>query len=175
MGVDVPDVRTKGLWAELAVHRVWSVGGGTNVIEKRLAEVDGAGAAADVARRSTAGSRYGVDEDVIALQIAAENGLEAGDVALARIGGLTYIMDASRKLTAGAVDQGHRPSVASAILKYHCTEMGRQVANDTMDVHGGKAICLGPKNYAARGYQSVPIAITVEGANILTRSLIIYG
>jgi acyl-CoA dehydrogenase len=95
--------------------------------------------------------------------------------ALARIGGLTYIMDASRRLTAGAVDQGHRPSVPSAILKYHCTEMGRQVANDAMDVHGGKAICLGPKNYIARSYQSVPIAITVEGANILTRSLIIFG
>jgi acyl-CoA dehydrogenase len=95
--------------------------------------------------------------------------------ALARIGGFTYIMDASRKLTAGAVDQGHRPSVPSAILKYHCTEMGRMVANDTMDVHGGKAICLGPRNYVARGYQSVPIAITVEGANILTRSLIIFG
>jgi len=95
--------------------------------------------------------------------------------ALARIGGFTYIMDAARRLTAGAVDQGHRPSVPSAILKYHCTELGRRVANDTMDVHGGKAICLGPLNYLARSYQSVPIAITVEGANILTRSLIIFG
>src|ERR1700675_4685791 len=61
------------------------------------------------------------------------------------------------------------------MLKYHVTEMGRQVANDAMDVHGGKGICLGPRNYLARGYASVPVAITVEGANLLTRSLIIFG
>ena len=95
--------------------------------------------------------------------------------ALSRIAGFTYIMDASRSVTAGAIDQGARPSVPSAILKYHSTEMGRKIANDAMDIHGGKGICLGPKNYLARGYQSVPIAITVEGANILTRSLIIFG
>jgi len=65
--------------------------------------------------------------------------------------------------------------VPSAMLKYHVTEMGRQVANDAMDVQGGKGICLGPKNYLGRGYQVVPIAITVEGANLLTRSLIIFG
>lgn len=95
--------------------------------------------------------------------------------ALARIAGHTYIMDAARSVTTAAVDAGEKPAVASAILKYHVTEMGRLVANDAMDVHGGKGICLGPKNYLGRGYQSVPIAITVEGANILTRSLIIYG
>ncbi len=95
--------------------------------------------------------------------------------ALARIAGLTYILDAGRSVTAAAIDQGARPSVPSAILKYHCTEMGRKIANDAMDVHGGKGICLGPKNYLGRGYQSVPIGITVEGANILTRSLIIFG
>src|SRR5436190_20923140 len=61
------------------------------------------------------------------------------------------------------------------MLKYHVTEMGRKVANDAMDVHGGKGICMGPKNYLARGYQVVPVAITVEGANILTRSLMIFG
>jgi len=65
--------------------------------------------------------------------------------------------------------------VPSAMLKYHVTEMGRQVANDAMDVHGGKGICLGPKNYLGRGYQIVPVAITVEGANLLTRNLIIFG
>ncbi|MCH8929681.1 MAG: acyl-CoA dehydrogenase, partial [Proteobacteria bacterium] len=95
--------------------------------------------------------------------------------AIARLTGLTYIMDAGRSVTAAAVVEGARPSVASAILKYHCTEMGRIVANDAMDVHGGKGVCLGPSNYLARGWQSVPIAITVEGANILTRSLIIFG
>ena len=87
----------------------------------------------------------------------------------------TYIMDAARSVTTGAIDGGEKPSVPSAMLKYHCTELGRQVANDAMDVHGGKGICLGPKNYLGRGYQVVPVAITVEGANILTRSLIIFG
>ena len=89
--------------------------------------------------------------------------------------GATYIMDAARSVTAGAIDGGEKPSVPSAMLKYHCTELGRQVANDAMDVHGGKGICLGPKNYLGRGYQIVPVAITVEGANILTRSLMILG
>ncbi|HUN74711.1 MAG TPA: acyl-CoA dehydrogenase [Steroidobacteraceae bacterium] len=94
---------------------------------------------------------------------------------IARMVGLTYIMDAARSVTAGAIDGGEKPSVPSAMLKYHVTEMGRQVASDAMDVHGGKGICLGPRNYLGRGYQSVPIAITVEGANVLTRSLIIFG
>ena len=89
--------------------------------------------------------------------------------------GSTYIMDAARSVTTGAIDGGEQPSVPAAMLKYHCTELGRQVANDAMDVHGGKGICLGPKNYLGRGYQIVPVAITVEGANILTRSLMIFG
>ena len=95
--------------------------------------------------------------------------------ALTRIAGHTYIMNAAVSVTSGAIDQGEKPAVPSAILKYHCTEMGRMVANDTMDVHGGKAIMMGPKNYVGRGYMATPIAITVEGANILTRSLIIFG
>lgn len=94
---------------------------------------------------------------------------------IARMVGLTYTMDAARSVTAGAIDGGEKPSVPSAMLKYHVTEMARQVANDAMDVHGGKGICLGPNNYLGRGYQVVPVAITVEGANILTRSLIIFG
>jgi acyl-CoA dehydrogenase len=94
---------------------------------------------------------------------------------LARMAARTYIMDAARSVTAGAIDGGEKPSVPSAMLKYHATELGRTIANDAMDVHGGKGICLGPKNYLGRGYQIVPVAITVEGANILTRSLIIFG
>ncbi|HUD96711.1 MAG TPA: acyl-CoA dehydrogenase [Woeseiaceae bacterium] len=95
--------------------------------------------------------------------------------ALTRIAGHTYIMNAAISVTSGAIDQGEKPAVPSAILKYHCTELGRKVANDAMDVHGGKGIMLGPKNYIGRGYTATPIAITVEGANILTRSLIIFG
>jgi len=100
---------------------------------------------------------------------------EGVESVLARMAGFTYIMDAGRSVTAGAIDGGEKPSVPSAMLKYHLTEMARAIANDAMDVHGGKGICLGPRNYLGRGYQIVPVAITVEGANILTRSLIIFG
>src|SRR5580765_5715713 len=100
---------------------------------------------------------------------------EGVEAVIARMVGLTYTIDAARSVTAGAIDGGEKPSVPSGILKYHATEMGRQVANDAMDVHGGKGICLGPNNYLGRGYQVVPVAITVEGANLLTRNLIIFG
>jgi len=100
---------------------------------------------------------------------------EGVEQVLARMAARTYIMDAARSVTAGAIDGGEKPSVPSAMLKYHATEFGRMIANDAMDVHGGKGICLGPNNYLGRGYQIVPVAITVEGANILTRSLIIFG
>ena len=95
--------------------------------------------------------------------------------ALTRIAGHTYIMNAAVSVTSGAIDQGEKPAVPAAILKYHCTELGRKVANDAMDVHGGKGIMMGPSNYLGRSYMATPIAITVEGANILTRSLIIFG
>jgi acyl-CoA dehydrogenase len=95
--------------------------------------------------------------------------------AIARMAGNVYTMMAASRVTCTAITNGEKPAVPSAILKYHNTEMGRQVANDAMDVHGGKGIMRGPKNYLAHGYEGVPIAITVEGANILTRNLIIFG
>ncbi len=94
---------------------------------------------------------------------------------LARIGGNLYMCDAARQFTAGAIDLGEKPSVASAIVKYHLTERARQAVIDGMDILGGKGICLGPQNFLGRAYQQLPIGITVEGANILTRSLIIFG
>lgn len=100
---------------------------------------------------------------------------EGIEEALARIGGNTYMMDAARIMTANAVDLGEKPSVISAIVKYHLTERGRQSINDVMDIHGGKGICLGPRNYLGRTYQQIPVSITVEGANILTRNMIIFG
>ncbi|MCF6257147.1 MAG: acyl-CoA dehydrogenase [Gammaproteobacteria bacterium] len=100
---------------------------------------------------------------------------EGVEEVLARIAGLTYMMDAARTLTAAAVDLGESPSVVSAVVKYHLTENMRTVVNDAMDIHGGSGICMGPKNLMGRVYQSIPIGITVEGANILTRSLIIFG
>ncbi len=100
---------------------------------------------------------------------------EGVEEALSRIGAHTYMVDAARAFTALAVDLGEKPSVISAIIKYHATERGRIVINDAMDVHGGKGISLGPDNYLGRNYQQTPIGITVEGANILTRTLMIFG
>jgi acyl-CoA dehydrogenase len=94
---------------------------------------------------------------------------------LARIGGNTYLMDATRRMTMVALDLGEKPSVISAICKYHMTERMRVILNDAMDIHGGKGIMMGPNNYLGSGYINIPIAITVEGANILTRSMIIFG
>ncbi len=94
---------------------------------------------------------------------------------LARIAGLTYMMDATVWLTTSALDQGEKPAVLTAIAKRYLTESMRQVINDAMDIHGGRGICMGPSNYLGRTYQSIPVAITVEGANILTRSMMIFG
>ena len=100
---------------------------------------------------------------------------EGIEEALARIGGLTYRMDAARLMTTVALGQGEKPSVLSAILKYHNTEGMRHVINNAMDIHGGRGICRGPGNYLQSMYSALPVAITVEGANILTRSMIIFG
>ncbi len=115
---------------------------------------------------------YGRVRQQFKLSIGRFEGVEE---AMARIAGNVYVMDAARVMTAGAVDLGEKPSVVSAIVKYHLTERGRQVINDAMDVHGGKGICMGPNNYLASAYMQTPIAITVEGANILTRTMIIFG
>lgn len=94
---------------------------------------------------------------------------------LARIGGLTYMLDAVRLYTCGAVDQGEQPAVISAIAKCQTTELARQIINDGMDILGGAGICRGPRNLLANIYTAIPISITVEGANILTRTLMIFG
>ncbi len=101
--------------------------------------------------------------------------MEGIEEVLARIGGYAYMADAATTLSTGAIDLGEKPSVISAIVKYHLTERMRQANIDAMDLHGGKGICMGPSNIVARGYQAAPISITVEGANILTRNMIIYG
>ena len=100
---------------------------------------------------------------------------EGVEQALARIAGYTYQLEAARIMTAGAVDLHIKPSVVSAIAKYHMTENSRQIIADAMDVHGGRGLIMGQRNYLAHAYVSTPIAITVEGANILTRNLIIFG
>jgi len=100
---------------------------------------------------------------------------EGIEEALTRMGGNLYMMDAARTLTAAAIDLGEKPAVISGIAKLHLTERGRQVVNDGMDVVGGKGICMGPSNFIGAAYMQIPVAITVEGANILTRSLIVFG
>ncbi len=129
---------------------------------------------------ATGGAKGGVYSTAAYARIRRQFNLPVGkfegvEAVIARMAARTYIMDAARSVTTGAIDGGEKPSVPAGILKYHVTEFGRMVANDAMDVQGGKDIMLGPKNYLGRPYQMIPVSITVEGANILTRSLIIFG
>ncbi|MDC9597643.1 acyl-CoA dehydrogenase FadE [Xenorhabdus anantnagensis] len=101
--------------------------------------------------------------------------MEGIEEPLARIAGNSYLMDAAATMITSGIMQGEKPAVLSAIVKYHCTHRGQRSIIDAMDIAGGKGICLGPSNFLARSYQGAPIAITVEGANILTRSMIIFG
>jgi len=117
-------------------------------------------------------SAYTVVRQQFGVSIGQFEGVQEG---LARIGGLTYALESCRLMTAGAIDLKLSPSVVTAIAKYHMTEMGRTVMNDAMDIHAGKGIQVGPNNYLAHGYMGIPVSITVEGANILTRNLMIFG
>jgi acyl-CoA dehydrogenase len=126
--------------------------------------------AAELATRAT--SAYAIVREQFGLPIGKFEGVRER---LARVAAFTYLMNATRLLTAGAVDAGEHPSVASAIAKEKLTEGMRLCLNDGMDIMGGAAICRGPRNIFARAYSAIPIGITVEGANILTRSLITFG
>ncbi len=128
-----------------------------------------AGGAKLVARVTTA---YSNIRQQFGLSIGKFEGVEK---VLARIVGKTYILEAMRSFTAGAIDSGSKPAVITAIAKYHATEMFREVVSDGMDIMGGSGIIRGKRNLLANAYFSVPISITVEGANIVTRSLIHFG
>ncbi len=127
------------------------------------------GAAKFISRNSGAYARIRTQFN---LPIGSFEGIEEP---LARMTGLTYLMDAARHVTCAALDEGEKPAVISAILKYQLTESMRRIVNDGMDIQGGSGICLGPSNFIGRLYQVIPVAITVEGANILTRTLMIFG
>lgn len=127
-------------------------------------------ALAQLAYRTT--GAYSVIRRQFKVPIGQFEGIEE---ALSRVGGFTYLLEASRLMTAGAVSRGIKPAIVSAITKYHMTELSRKCVNDAMDIHAGRGIQLGPRNYLGLGYQALPISITVEGANILTRNLIIFG
>jgi len=130
----------------------------------------GSTAAAKVAYRTT--GAYSILRQQFKTEIGKFEGVEE---ALARIAGATYQLEATRITTAGAVDAGYKPSVVTAIAKYHMTEAARSLVNDAMDIHGGRGVMQGDRNYLAGGFMSSPVSITVEGANILTRNLMIFG
>ncbi|MBS7661149.1 acyl-CoA dehydrogenase [Pseudomonas lalucatii] len=121
---------------------------------------------------SLTSGQYSQVREQFGVPLAAFEGIQE---ALARIAGNAWLMDSARILTAHAVDLGEKPSVLSAVLKYHLTERGRECIQHAMDIHGGKGIIMGPNNYLARSWQGAPIFITVEGANILSRNLMIFG
>lgn len=160
----------------------WVIGGRDRVGQgwRMLMECLAAGRAISLPSSSVGMAKLAARTTGAYARVRKQFGLSIGrfegvEEAMTRIAGNTYMLDAARTMTAGAVDLGEKPSVLSAIVKYHCTERARAVINDAMDVHGGKGICLGPNNYLGRAYQQTPIGITVEGANILTRSMIIFG
>jgi acyl-CoA dehydrogenase len=117
-------------------------------------------------------SAHAVIRQQFGLSIGKFEGVEEP---LARIMGLSYGLEAMRKYTLGALDKGIKPGVITAMAKYYSTELGRQIVNDGMDVMGGAGISMGPRNLIAEIYIGTPIGITVEGANIMTRTLIIFG
>ncbi|MEW8331862.1 MAG: acyl-CoA dehydrogenase [Candidatus Thiodiazotropha sp.] len=167
---------------EVFIPMTWVIGGvegagkGWQMLMESLAEGRGISLPALSTSAGKKTSRYTGAYAAVRTQFGQPIGhFEGVEEALARIGGLTYQMDAARKLTLSALDSGESPAVISAIIKYHLTERYRQAVNDAMDIQGGSGICLGPDNLIGRDYQAIPIAITVEGANILTRSMIIFG
>jgi len=147
---------------------------------RMLVESLSVGRAISLPSSSTGGAKAAALATGAYARIRKQFGLPIGrfegvEEALARIAGSTYAISALSRQTASAVDAGEKPSVPGAIAKYHTTELARAIAQDAMDIHGGKGVCLGPRNYLGRGWQGAPIWITVEGANILTRSMIIFG
>lgn len=147
---------------------------------KMLMESLAAGRGISLPASSTGGSKMVARVSGAYSKIRKQFGLNIGkfegiEEPLARIGGYAYILEAARKFTCGGLDSGAKPAVVTAIAKYNFTEIMRKVMNDGMDILGGAAISRGPRNLMATGYMSVPISITVEGANILTRTLMIFG
>ncbi|MEP7042413.1 MAG: acyl-CoA dehydrogenase [Dokdonella sp.] len=147
---------------------------------RMLVECLSVGRAISLPSNTAGGMRTGVAATGAYARIRKQFGIAIGrfegiEEALARIGGYTYAVTALSQATAAAVDRGEKPAVPSAIAKYHATELARELVKDAMDVHGGKGVILGPSNWIGRGWQGAPVAITVEGANIMTRSLMIFG
>jgi acyl-CoA dehydrogenase len=160
----------------------WVIGGEKMVGQgwRMLMECLSAGRAISLPSSATGGAKallrfttaYGRIRKQFGLPVARMEGIEEP---LARMIENAYACEAARGVTAAMVSRGERPSVLSALMKYQTTERMRQSVNDAFDVHGGRAICDGPSNYLQSAYQMVPVGITVEGANILTRTLITFA
>lgn len=160
----------------------WVIGGEKMVGQgwRMLMECLAAGRAISLPSSATAGAKamlrftsaYGRIRKQFGLPVARMEGVEEP---IARMIESAYTCEAARAVTAAMVSRGERPSVLSALMKYQTTERMRQSVNDAFDVHGGRAICDGPMNYLQSAYQMVPVGITVEGANILTRTLITFA
>lgn len=180
MGIPFPNGPTEGRDVVLPVDQVIGGAAGAGRGWRMLMEALAAGRSISLPGQAAGGARavarvagaYAAVREQFGLAIGRFEGIEEP---LARIGGFTYLMDAARVFTCGAVDGGSKPAVVSAIVKYQQTELVRRVVQDAMDVLGGAAICRGPRNLLASAHAGTPIGITVEGANILTRTLIVYG
>jgi acyl-CoA dehydrogenase len=147
---------------------------------RMLVECLSVGRAISLPSTSTGGTKMGALATGAYARIRRQFNMPIGrfegvEAALARIAGNTYATSALSRMTATAVDLGEKPAVPSAIAKYHTTEMARELVRDAMDIHGGKGVILGPRNYLGRGWEGIPVSITVEGANIMTRNLMIFG
>ena len=160
----------------------WVIGGEAMVGQgwRMLMECLAAGRAISLPSSSTAGAKamlrfttaYGRVRKQFGLPVARMEGVEE---ALVRIVESAYAIEAARAVTAAMVSRGEKPAVISALMKYQTTERMRIAVNDAMDIHGGRGVCDGPSNYLQAAYQIVPVGITVEGANILTRTLITFA
>ena len=147
---------------------------------KMLMSALAAGRGISLPSMSAAGAAFAAHTAGAYARIRSQFGLSIGKFEgvqerLARIAGNAYLLDGARRLTCAGLDQGRHPAVIASIMKLHATERMRIVINDAMDIHGGKAVIDGPRNYLAGQYRAVPVGITVEGANILTRSLMVFG
>ncbi|HYC89190.1 MAG TPA: acyl-CoA dehydrogenase [Thermoanaerobaculia bacterium] len=147
---------------------------------RMLTESLAAGRGVSLPAQSAGGTKLGARVVSAYASVRKQFGLPIGkfegiEEPVARIAGYNYLLEAMRKFTLGAIDQGSKPAVVTAMAKYNATEIGRKIINDAMDVAGGSGISRGPRNLLAHYYIATPIGITVEGANILTRTLIIFG
>ncbi|HVG06693.1 MAG TPA: acyl-CoA dehydrogenase [Thermoanaerobaculia bacterium] len=180
LGVPFPNGPTEGRDVVVPFEAILGGPAGAGLGWKMLMEALSAGRAISLPAQSVGGAKYVARVVGAYSMIRQQFGIAIGrfegiEEPLARIGGLLYLMEAARVFTCAGVDAGHRPSVLSAVSKYHQTELLRALVQDGMDVMGGAAICLGPRNLMARAHAGAPIGITVEGANILTRTLILFG